>query len=91
VYVDSHNVVWFGDNDGLCRLNADGKIETFPIRHLYQRFSIGSILEDDKGMIWVGTIQGLYSFDKQTHIFKRYLFDPGMKDENRCYLYHPGS
>ena len=82
LYVDSHNVVWFGDNDGLCRLNADGKIETFPIRHLYQRFSIGSIIEDDEGVIWVGTIQGLYSFDKQTHIFKRYLFDPGMKNEN---------
>ncbi len=82
VYVDSHNVVWFGDNDGLCRLNADGKIETFTIPHLYQRFSIGSISEDDEGIMWVGTIQGLYSFNKQTHIFKRYLFDAGMKNEN---------
>lgn len=82
LYVDAHNAVWFGDDDGLCRLNTDGKMETFPIKHLLQRFSIGSIMEDDKGIIWIGTIQGLYSFDKQTHIFKRYVFDTGSKDEN---------
>jgi ligand-binding sensor domain-containing protein len=81
-YVDLHNIVWFGDNDGLCRLNADGKIETFPIKHLLQRFSIGSIIEDDEGVIWIGTIQGLYGFDKQTHIFKRYFFYTGSKDES---------
>jgi ligand-binding sensor domain-containing protein len=74
-YIDSHNVIWFGDNDGLCRLNTDGKIETFPIEHLMQRFSIGSIMEDDLGTIWIGTIQGLYSFNKQTHVFKRYFLD----------------
>jgi ligand-binding sensor domain-containing protein len=81
-YVDSDDVVWFGDNDGLCRLNSDGKIETFPIKHLLKRFSIGAIIEDEKGIIWIGTIQGLYSFNKQTHIFKRYLFDTGGEEAN---------
>ncbi|HYK44977.1 MAG TPA: two-component regulator propeller domain-containing protein, partial [Parafilimonas sp.] len=81
-YVDSDDVVWFGDNDGLCRLNSDGEIETFPIKHLLRRFSIGSIIEDDEGIIWVGTIQGLYSFNKQTHIFKRYSFKTGSEEAN---------
>ena len=81
-YIDSHNVIWFGDNDGLCRLSADGKIETFPIEHLMQRFVIGSIIEDDLGTIWIGTIQGLYSFNKQTHVFKRYFIDKLNENSN---------
>jgi len=64
-HVDSHDVIWFGDDDGLCRLNVDGKIETFSIAHLMQRFGIGSIIEDDRGTIWIGTILGLYSFNKK--------------------------
>ena len=64
-HVDSHDVIWFGDADGLCRLNVDGKIETFSIAHLMQRFGIGSIIEDDRGTIWIGTILGLYRFNKK--------------------------
>ncbi len=75
LYIDAHDVVWFGNDDGLCSLTMAGKIEVFPIAHLLNRFSIGSILEDKEGMIWIGTQQGLYSFKKSTHIFHRFVFE----------------
>ena len=74
-YIDKNDVVWFGDDDGLCSLNAEGKIETFPIEHLLNRFSISSIIEDNEGMMWIGTQQGLYSFNKSTHEFHRFVFE----------------
>ncbi len=82
IYIDKQEAIWFGDDDGLCKLNTDGKIETFPIVHLLNRFSISSIIEDHEGIMWVGTQQGLYSFNKKTHKFHRFVFEKFPNEAN---------
>jgi len=44
--------------------------------HSLSSNAIWSIYEDEAGMLWIGTEQGLNRFDRETERFTRYAYDP---------------
>jgi ligand-binding sensor domain-containing protein len=85
---DSQGNLWIGtDGGGLNRLDRDGDSNAEPGRFIrYQHDpadsqslsnnNVWAITEDEAGVIWVGTGDGLNSFDPQTGAFTRYKHDP---------------
>ncbi len=70
---DSRNRLWFG-GDFLCFMNPDvEKVTNFYFREgdktgISSKY-INAIVEDDAGKIWIGTRNGLCSFDETTRKF----------------------
>jgi signal transduction histidine kinase/ligand-binding sensor domain-containing protein len=61
--IDKHRDLWvgtFGDHPGICRLNKDKA--TFSI--YLPGISAACLFEDHNGMIWAGTNNGLFSYDR---------------------------
>ncbi|MCQ2200161.1 MAG: response regulator [Paludibacteraceae bacterium] len=79
ILVDSHGRVWVGtENDGLYLLNADGTFMTmhdewkssYPPRFV----SINCLYEDSKGVIWVGSTDGVTMFSSEQNDYKSIRF-----------------
>lgn len=69
---DSNGFMWFGTRDGLNRF--DGYLFKFYKHNPANKFSLGnnyvySLAQADKYHLWVGTKNGLYSFDLKTERF----------------------
>ena len=64
IKVDSKNNIWISTIKGLNVIDAKGNIKNyFYNKELDKGFSMGTIFEDSKGVIWVGTEgNGLYKF-----------------------------
>lgn len=73
-------ILWIGTwSGGLNKLN----IETGAFRHFtrsdgFPSNTIYSILQDEKGFLWVGTNNGLTKFDPQTETFNTYGYHDGL-------------
>ncbi len=92
IYPDKKNNIWFGiARAGLFRLDMKtGKIEKYGLlpygskkRSLnwqlhYNRIS--SFISDDKGILWMATGDGFYSFDPSTREWRVYRFHEGEED-----------
>ncbi|KAA3614838.1 MAG: hypothetical protein D8M58_10310 [Calditrichaeota bacterium] len=65
---------WFGGYRGLGRLNPiTHKINFFRAPNSTENFGVNSILEDKKGLLWLGTHEnGLQSFNPIDTVFKQY-------------------
>jgi len=83
LYVDRNNTLWVGsENGGLNRLD---KNRTTWTRYLHDPENqntisdntVNSILEDNNGMLWIGTINGLDKFDPVKNHFTHYINEPG--------------
>jgi len=75
-YKDSKNVIWVGGQNGLCAMKKNGNsyIATYyklPVQTTEKEgYAVWSIIEDNKGSIWVGTyLEGVYKLEGET--FKR--------------------
>jgi len=84
IYEDRQGILWIGLNGaGLIKLTIDD--DDIPSFTLYTHDvknpaglkpgSIYSIIEDIKGIIWLGTTNGLVEFDTEKDIFIRYQHD----------------
>ncbi len=89
IYKDRSGTLWVGTTTGLHRLNLQtrkaGKLsEVIFTNYQYDTGNLNSlssntvvsIFEDRNGIMWIGTDNGLNSFDKKKGIFKRYQHDP---------------
>ena len=89
MYRDHGGTLWIGNNSGLHKLNKSSTnagepsgISFTSYRHIPGNLHslssnvISAIIEDRAGMIWLGTDNGLNSFDRKTGIFKHYRHDP---------------
>ena len=86
VFADSEGLIWIGTAGG--GLNVyDKRDNSFTVyRHDAQDlnsissdsflWAVDQIAEDNDGLIWAGTSNGLNSFDKKTGHFTRYFNDP---------------
>jgi len=89
VFVDSKGQVWLATFGGLSVYNKRTNSFLTYLNESDNPVSISSnvfngspnlITESEDGAIWIGTTNGLNSFDKRKKVFTRYLNDP--KDKN---------
>ncbi len=80
IHFVSNEILWLSSYEGLIRYNRlTGKTEFFqpPASSLPKSTLITSIIEDEKGILWLGTWgRGLQSFDPSSGKFVRYLAHP---------------
>ncbi len=85
VFTDSEGVLWIATLSGLDRF--DKKSNTFVgYKHDHDNpntmssdlfnYKTRLIAEDNDGLIWIGSQDGLNSYDKKTDKFTRYMHDP---------------
>jgi len=87
-YLDRQGVVWIGaQNQGLNRYNAttDNFDSFLPSSDSSFIYKIRGIYEDSSGILWIGTGNGLYQFDRQTceFILIKQLFEEKGGIKNR--------
>ena len=78
LFVDAEDNLWFGNRAVFCNLdNRTGKIETYqypvPKISMFPYNFLEAIHQDNKGVFWLGTINGLFRFDKKNKSWKQYL------------------
>jgi signal transduction histidine kinase len=85
IYEDSYSELWFGTDNGLCRLiYDDNNLEHFTsFEHdpadstsLSSNY-IRKIYEDTHGVLWIATGMGLNKYDRLKEKFVRNIHDPG--------------
>ena len=70
IFQDREGYIWYGTGDGLCR--DDGyNIQVFRTNR-YNKTAmrsnlIGTLTEDSRSRLWMGTEQGVYILDKSTY------------------------
>jgi len=92
-YMDSHDTLWIGTKKGLSRLDANaGEFIHYTSssqgpynkdQQEVQSISSGTvyaILEDSKGILWIGTDTGLNRFELETETFTQYTTSPTQPD-----------
>ncbi len=90
IYKDGSGALWMGNLNGLHEIilspAKDGKQDKVNLKNYrynpadetsLSNDSVTSVFEDQSGLLWIATANGLNSFDKKTHLFKRYKNDPG--------------
>jgi ligand-binding sensor domain-containing protein len=94
---DNKGVIWIGTSEGLCKF-VNGKLEnvsvarsTFSLNtnnsyytNQSTKNSVWSLLQDKSGKIWVGTGDGVYSYDGKT--FTRFLQNDGVINKENLKL-----
>ncbi len=89
LYEDRDGIIWIGTLGGLGSYDKSSDTFRSYLHDEDRADSIGSnrisasshaILEDEAGIIWIATSNGLNSFDKSTETFTRYLHAPGKND-----------
>ncbi len=88
IYKDPSGTLWVGNTTGLHQIILTpnrGQLSEVSIKdYPYDRSDstglsgnhVGSIMEDRAGILWVGTNNGLNSFDRKTGIFNHFKNDP---------------
>jgi ligand-binding sensor domain-containing protein len=70
--------IWFITVASVCRMNVETKkLERFPFPEAFNKIADGFCVDKDNH-IWITTLNGLLSFDKNTHAFKRFTNNDGL-------------
>jgi signal transduction histidine kinase/DNA-binding response OmpR family regulator/ligand-binding sensor domain-containing protein len=76
------NTIWVGSNGyGICKIDEiDGKYvsRTYTTVQGLVNNAVFGILEDEQGLLWISTGQGVSSFNPQTERFVNYTKDDGL-------------
>jgi signal transduction histidine kinase/ligand-binding sensor domain-containing protein/DNA-binding response OmpR family regulator len=72
------DTLWIGTRKGLARLVNGQKMATWTAREQFSSDIVYSVLQDQKGLVWMATNQGIVSFDG-TDDFKQYTVKDGIQ------------
>lgn len=64
--------LWFGTSNGGLLEYCDGVFRKYDNNGEFLHRTICSIQEDDSGRLWLSTNEGIYSFEKETGVFRKY-------------------
>ncbi|CAN5764217.1 two-component regulator propeller domain-containing protein [soil metagenome] len=80
LYEDKKGMIWAGTlMGGLLRLNPEtGVFTNYTTHDGLPSNHIKSIIEDDKGNLWLGTYKGLSCFNPTTHTFRNFDLTDGL-------------
>lgn len=91
------NVIWVGSESGLNKITplGNGKFsnKSYTEESGLPDKSVNSILPDNKGNLWLGTIKGIVKFNIQKQSFQNYLhsisfnYNSSVKVSNHCFLF----
>jgi ligand-binding sensor domain-containing protein/signal transduction histidine kinase len=88
LYIDEENNLWIGTVQGLDKLTIEKDDKNNKDKYHFKNYRIDNtkeysysnviteIYEDKDGLLWIGTMNGLYSFDRISKTFMPYLYDP---------------
>ena len=81
VYPDAEGVIWIKTPHFIQRLDPiTGEVVSYEHFHSSEKASFVDvkceIIEDINGLLWFGTIDGLFSFNRKTSGFNHYFHDP---------------
>lgn len=81
LYDDRKGNLWFGNTNGLVcynKKNNDSQEYPFPVKSTMGPYDFcQAIYRGENGLLWLGTLQGLYSFDPSTKGWQHYRNMPG--------------
>lgn len=77
---DHRGRIWVVCNGGgLVRVDPDsGLLRSYGVAEGLTNLSAFSVLEDDSGLLWISTANGLFSFRPETETFRRYDTSDGL-------------
>jgi len=79
IHVASPEAIWWGTQDGLFRLNPKtGATAGWFEKDGLPSNAVSCILEDAQGTLWIGTNQGIASFNQSMQTFRRYSAADGL-------------
>ncbi|TAD99671.1 MAG: hypothetical protein EAZ97_08165 [Bacteroidetes bacterium] len=81
LYLDKKNNVWVASDKGLVKFNKDGTSKVYEQKNGLTYNQIRNIHEDKKGIIWLGTENGLSELDPKTEKFTNYQRKDGLLAE----------
>lgn len=91
------NTIWVGSESGLNKITYSGhrkfSIKNYTEENGLPDKSVRSILPDNQGNLWLGTIKGLAKFNIEKQSFQNYLHNisfnsnSSLKVNNHCFLY----
>lgn len=93
---DKSGVIWLGYQNVLCKYNSEtGEMYhfyTFPDSDNLQKPVIKILFEDSDSLLWIGTTEGVWVFNKERTNSKKYFhnkYDPFSinSDETHCFIY----
>ncbi|HBB00410.1 MAG: hybrid sensor histidine kinase/response regulator [Bacteroidetes bacterium GWD2_45_23] len=81
--IDTDGILWLGsDGFGIYKrtINDDGSysFQSFTTSHGLANNNVKGLLEDDKGNLWISTINGLSCYNKKTDSFTNYYEEDGL-------------
>lgn len=91
IFQDSNNRIWFGAEE-LYRIESPDLAVTGKViddKDGFNGHAIQSIMEDTKGNIWIGALDGLFKFDEFE--FKHFTTDEGLSSNNVRVIYEDNS
>ena len=79
IYEDSDGSVWIAtEGSGLWKYEMSGTFTNVSNEHGYRNMMARAVVQDANGVIWVGTSEGLFSYDGSS--FKKYRHSDGIPE-----------
>jgi diguanylate cyclase (GGDEF)-like protein/PAS domain S-box-containing protein len=83
LHAASDGAIWIGTRSGLHRYEPDGtgtgRLTRYPARDGLGADAVFGILEDRKGVLWLGTNRGIVSFDREHELFHAFALKDGLQ------------
>lgn len=79
IYEDQDQAIWIAtEGNGLWKYSTAGEFENVSHQHGYRNMRARSVTEDSAGVIWIGTSEGLFSYQEGT--FKKFRSQDGIPE-----------
>jgi signal transduction histidine kinase/ligand-binding sensor domain-containing protein/DNA-binding response OmpR family regulator len=87
VYEDQNNDIWIStEGNGMCYFNRENQtFQRYGIKNGLPCGILCSFLEDQKGMLWISSTQGIICFNPETHAVKVYKKEDGLIENQFLY------
>lgn len=79
IYEDSDGSIWIAtEGNGLWKYDPSGKFTNVSTQFGYRNMMARAVVEDENGVMWVGTSEGLFSYNGNS--FRKYRRSDGMPE-----------